>query len=55
LNYEILIIILGAAVFIALFVLLDRGADALRAKYGDRIPEGGLVGLLWRKITGAKE
>jgi hypothetical protein len=38
---------------VALFVLLDKAADALWARYRHRLSRGGLVGWLWRRLTGA--
>ena len=51
---EIAVALLVAVAVVALFILLDKGADALRSRYLHRLPEGGLVGLLWRRLTGAR-
>jgi hypothetical protein len=45
-------VIITALGVVAFFVLLDKGADALLRRHGRHLPEGGLMGLLWRKLTG---
>jgi hypothetical protein len=46
--------VLVVVAVVLLFILLDKSADAVRDKYLPRLPEGGLLGWLWRRLTGKK-